>query len=135
MNTGTKIAIAAVASAIVIGGGIAACSYDGDDRVQVVQYGYYGPGHVWVLYPTAHVVWVSPSTYKSDTKMYSKPSEVNTYKKTHTVVTESKTTKYNKDGSVTTTTTKNTTKNSTTTTNKSNGVNMNKSNSSSSKKK
>ena len=110
MNTGTKIAVAAVASAIVIGGGIAACSYDSDDRVQVVQYGYYGPGHVWMPYPTAHVVWVSPSLYKSDTKMYSKPSEVNTYKKTHTVVTESKTTKYNKNGSVTTSTTKNTTK-------------------------
>lgn len=133
MNTGTKIAVAAVASAIVIGGGIAACASTSDNRVQVVQYGYYGPGHVWVLYPTAHVVWVSPSTYKSDTKMYSKPSEVNTYKKTHTVVTESKTTKYNKDGSVTTTTTTNKTK--TSTTNKSSGVNMNKSNSSSGKKK
>lgn len=125
MNTGTKIAVAAVTSALLIGG-IASCVNDSDDRVQVVQYGYYAPGNVWVLYPTAHVVWVTSSTYKSNTKMYSSPSEVNTYKKTHTVITESKTTKYNKDGSVTT----NKTKTTTSTTNKTKSTSGNKSSSS-----
>jgi Tfp pilus assembly protein FimT len=115
MNTAVKIVASTAIIGALIGGTVAACSYESDDRVQVVQYGYYNPTGIWIVYPTAKVVWVSPATYKSDTKMYSKPSEVNSYTKTHTVTYESKSVKFNKDGTVTTKTTKTETK---TTTNK-----------------
>lgn len=102
-------------------GGVAACSSQ-PSQVDVLQYGYYTPAHVYVTYPQPVIVHVSPKVYNSDHRMYSTPSYEKTYVKTHTV-TRSTTTINRSVGSSginmnkgTTSTTKTTQQRSTTTT-------------------
>ena len=72
-------------------GGIAACSSQ-PAQVDVLQYGYYTPAHVYVAYPQPVIVHVAPNVYRSDTRMYSTPSYEKTYIKTHTVTRSTTTT-------------------------------------------
>lgn len=65
-------------------GGLAACSSQ-PAQVDVLQYGYYTPAHVYVTYPQPVIVHVSSKVYNSDHRMYSTPAYEKTYIKTHTV--------------------------------------------------
>lgn len=84
MNSMKRIAAAATL-VLTLGGALAACG--GQPDADVLQYGYYTPQHVYVVYPTPHVVHVSYKVYHSNTTMYSNPSVEKTYVKTHTTAT------------------------------------------------
>lgn len=76
-------------------GGIAACSSQ-PAQVDVLQYGYYTPAHVYVTYPQPVIVHVSSKVYNSDHRMYSTPAYEKTYVKTHTVTRSTTTTTVNR---------------------------------------
>lgn len=82
MNTVKKTIVAATLM-LALGGSLAACT-GGQPDADVLQYGYYTPAHVYVVYPTPHVVHVSYKVYHSNTTMYSNPSVEKTYVTTHT---------------------------------------------------
>lgn len=83
MNNSLKF-IAGGMVVLALAGGAVACSAQSGD-VDVLQYGYYTPTHVYVTYPQPMVVHVSSKVYNSDHHMYSTPSYEKTYVKTHTV--------------------------------------------------
>lgn len=72
-------------------GGVAACSSQ-PSQVDVLQYGYYTPAHVYVTYPQPVIAHVSYNVWHSDSRMYSTPTYEKTYVKTHTSITRSTTT-------------------------------------------
>jgi hypothetical protein len=73
-------------------GSAAACSSQPTGPVDVLQYGYYTPSHVYVTYPQPVVVHVTRSVYNSDHRMYSTPTYERTYIKTHKVTRTTTTT-------------------------------------------
>src|SRR5690349_3156933 len=70
---------------LAIAGTAVACSSQPSGPVDVLQYGYYSPTHVWIAYPQPVIAHVSYNVYHSDSRMYSTPAYEKTYVKTHTV--------------------------------------------------